>query len=207
LKEKYEEILPGWLYQTNKTGDIKYDYNYVHDVYDRYAMVDDMSKLRYEFIKKNIKFKSILDVGYGNGSFLKYCLKHDKICFGYDISGYELPKEITITQNINEAVDIVSFFDSLEHFPQVDLNNILNQLKCRYISISVPWNHYEGKEFETWKHRKPNEHRHHFSAVGLANLFYKSNFKLIEMSSYEDKIRGTLHGLPNILSAIFKKME
>jgi len=207
LKEIYEEVLSGWLYQTNETGEIKYDYDYVHNVYDRYAMVDEMSKLRYDFIKRNVKFKSILDVGYGNGSFLKYCSKHGKICFGYDISGYELPKEISVINSINEAVDVVTFFDSLEHFPQRDLNSVLDQLKCRYISISVPWNHYSGKDFKDWKHRKPNEHRHHFNATGLASLFYKSNFSLIEVSSYEDKIRGTIHGLPNILSAIFKKSE
>jgi hypothetical protein len=35
----------------------------------------------------------------------------------------------------------------------------VKDLKCHYVCISLPWCHYFSDEwFETWKHRKPNEH-------------------------------------------------
>ena len=73
------------LYEINDDGvicqkDINklriYDVEYVKESYDKYGVInDEMSFLRVGFMYGVIKdeINKILDVGYGNGSFLKVC--------------------------------------------------------------------------------------------------------------------------------------
>ena len=62
----------------------------------------------------------------------------------------------------NQFYDIITFYDSLEHFEEIEF---VKKLKCNYICISVPNCHYKNDEwFRNWKHRKPNEHLWHFNS-------------------------------------------
>ena len=203
---KYELIVPGWLYQL-PTGVIQeYDEQYV----SRYNSFDDtLQKMRYDFCTARVKFDSVLDVGYGNGDFLRVCKERGKECFGNDISGYPLPDGVAFTENRNIDVDLVTFFDCIEHFPERDLSKILSPLKCKYLCITVPWCHHWGDEakFMEWRHRKPNEHFHHFDVPGIYHLLYSSDFDLLEVSSFEDRIRSNNGGMPNILTVLAKKRD
>jgi SAM-dependent methyltransferase len=207
--ENYNKIDQGHWHQIELTGDImKYDENYMQ----YYTSMDNrMSKLRYDLIYKNIgSFKSVLDVGYGDGNFLQYCFNHDKECYGNDISNYPLPQGINFVEDASSLkFDVITFFDSLEHRPEPDLLPFLKSLKTDYLVVSLPWCHeFMGPSyFKEWKHRKPNEHFHHFDYYGLINLFDNAGFKTIHMCNAEDEIRKPVNYLPNILTIIAKKYE
>lgn len=150
--------------------------------------------------------ESILDVGYGNGEFLKTAKNIIDNCSGFDISGYPLPDDIKIENSIFEKhFDVICFFDSLEHFEDI---NILKNLNCEYIFISVPWCHnFSDEWFKNWYHLRPNEHLWHFNDKSLVAFFEENGFEKIYLGNFEDTVRknNSCNGHPNILSAIFKK--
>jgi hypothetical protein len=200
----YELIFRGWLYQLPTDSIQKYDENYV----SRYNLFDDtLQRMRYVHCSSYFNFDSVLDIGYGNGDFLKVCKEHGKVCYGNDISGYALPEGIHFTEDRNIEVDLVTFFDCLEHFPDRNLEDILSSLKCKYLCITVPWCHDLDNmdNFLNWRHRKPNEHFHHFDVKGLSTLLNMSGFDIVNVSSFEDAIRSNKGQLPNILTILAKK--
>ena len=206
----YEKVNSGHWYQTNLTGPAQtYNFEYSKSRYDTYSTNDIMSKLRYELIISNIgEFDSICDFGYGNGSFLKYCENQKKVTYGYDISDYPVPeKTIKINDPTKVKVDVYTFYDSLEHIREKNLVSFLKSLKAKNLVISVPWCHeYLGEEYFTkWKHRRENEHFHHFDLHGLLKLINDSNYNLVYVGNDEDKIRKSIDEHPNILTMIASK--
>jgi len=207
--ENYTQIADGHWHQIEPTGDImKYDEKYMQ----YYTKMDDrMSRLRYNLLVDHLEpFKSILDVGYGDGNFLQYCFNRFVTCFGTDISNYPLPEGINFVENASDVeVDVITFFDSLEHRTEADLLPFLKSLKTKNIVVSLPWCHGAmGPEyFQTWKHRKPNEHFHHFDYIGLVNLLDNAGFRTVHVCNAEDEIRKPVNYLPNILTVIAKKYE
>ena len=143
---------------------------------------------------------SLLDVGYGNGDFLKVASQAIPHCYGADISDYPVPstcKKTTLEEK--RFYDVVCFFDSLEHFDD-----------CEHIFISVPWCHHFSKSwFEKWYHRKPNEHLWHFNKPALISHFASHGYECVYSSNYEDIVRKNPESAnyPNILSCLFKKKE
>lgn len=208
MKETYKKIAPGWLYQTNITSKpITYDYSYVNSRYNSYPRTEEMSKLRYNKMMEFTQTKSVLDVGYGNGSFLKYCSTKDLTCYGFDVSGYPLDPPIKTVDSMSLDVDTITFFDSLEHFQIPELWYILRPLTVKWLLISVPWCHWTDAldVFEHWKHRRPNEHFHHFNKDGIDFLLEKSGYTILDVSNVEDSIRVSSHDRENILTVVAKK--
>ena len=73
--ENYGINNDGLVYQKNKS-DFTYDRQYIYDRYDTYGKLNDrMSFLRLGYVTGVVgsKISSIMDIGYGNGSFLKAC--------------------------------------------------------------------------------------------------------------------------------------
>lgn len=207
----YEEISRGHLYQKTITGNLPdYSKTYVSQRYDTYSTNDLMSKLRFSILFNVIgKFKSVTDFGYGNGSFIRFCEEQGKESFGYDISNYPVPENCKQLTHWNDcSVDVMTFFDSLEHITDRDLSPMLKQLNTKYVCISVPWCHFDmGKEwFMNWKHRRENEHLHHFDSFGLTELLTECNYKILYLGNDEDMIRIPKEKLPNILTVVAKKV-
>lgn len=210
IPEIYQSIAYGHWYQRELTGPPPvYNADYSRARYDRYATTRSMSQLRFELASKLFKFDSVLDVGYGNGDFLKYCLEKGKKCFAWDIADYPLPKEVIKTEHVGQhSVDLVTFFDSLEHHPSADLFLFLESIPAKNILVSLPWCHFPNPEwFLKWKHRRENEHLHHLTASGLLRTLELARFIPVYIGSPEDKIRGQLDGLPNILTAAATRMS
>lgn len=150
--------------------------------------------------------KSILDIGYGNGSFLAHASAVVPKCFGHDIQDFPLPQDVKFVNNIhNSYYDVITFFDSLEHFNDIDF---VGSLRCSFVCISVPECHRptDIDWFKSWKHRKPDEHLWHFSRKALIQFMAGHGFTPIAMGNVEDIIRGNLYGESNILTAVFKKI-
>lgn len=204
-------------YEIDKFGvihQIKYDnylYNidYVKNRYDKYGDLNrKMSYLRLGNIIGGIGYvpSTILDVGYGNGDFLKLCCEIINCCYGNDISNYQIPDNCEFIYDIcSMKFDVITFFDALEHFHDI---NIISNLKCNFIIISVPWCHNVSDEwFLEWKHRRPNEHLHHFNKNSLINFMNFHGFECISISNVEDIIRKSIDGRENILTGIFKNKK
>jgi SAM-dependent methyltransferase len=208
--EGYRRIHAGHWWQEERTGHgPAYDITYVKERYDTYTTTQAMSALRYDVIRSYFgNFSSVLDVGYGNGDFLRHCHARDHKAFGYDISGYPLPAGVERSETMSKSVGIVTFFDSLEHFEDADLSGTLRGLRAEAVVISCPLLHETAgsDSFRNWKHRRPNEHFHHFNERGLRTLISYSDYTVTWTGCPEDQIRGTLpDGKSNIITVIAER--
>ena len=148
----------------------------------------------------------LVDVGYGNGDFLKACTGTVRELFGCDLSEYPVPegsKKIALSDISN--VDVTCFFDSLEHFDDI---TVVKNIDTKYIFISVPWCHNPSVEwFKNWYHRRENEHLYHFNDVSIVKFFDECGYDCIYKGCFEDIIRknASVAPLSNILSCVFCK--
>lgn len=201
-------ILDNGLIKQKNVNKINYNYEYSNK-YNNYGEKSNyLSYLRLGILLGNINFipKSILDVGYGNCSFLNASKNIIEKCYGFDVSDYPVSNDIIRVDNIfDKHYDIVCFFDSLEHFDDI---YIIKDLDCDYIFISVPFCHFFSEEwFLNWYHRRPDEHLWHFSNKSLCNFFNELGYDNIYLGNFEDTVRKNNNILPheNIISGIFKK--
>ena len=105
-----------------------------------------------------------------------------------------------------EEWDVVTFFDSLEHVHQI--NEVIGGLRTKWVMISLPWCHARALGaawFAGWKHRKPEEHKWHFDAIGLTRFMARHQYQCLFMGNPEDEIRTPGDELPNILTGVFEK--
>jgi hypothetical protein len=206
MLENYEQLPNGVIQQINRSpfsygADYSGAYNKLGEIGNR------MSYLRLGYLLGVIKEipDSILDIGYGNGSFLAAASTAIQNCYGSDVSdAYPLPNGLTYVESpYDNYYDVVTMFDVLEHFD--DIYDIKN-LNCKYLFVSMPWCHYFSDDwFANWKHRKPNEHLYHFNGVSLYTFMDEIGFDVIDISNIEDCIRKPVDNNKNILSGIFKK--
>lgn len=98
------------------------------------------------------------------------------------------------------------FFDVLEHLENIE---IVKDLKCKYIFISLPWCHFLSVDwFMNWKHRRFDEHLWHFNDRSLDKFMNRMGFtRITNTSNIEDLIRKTSSEYPNILTCVYKKNE
>lgn len=196
-----------------KGGKEQYNIQYVKERYDSYGVsVTQISHLRLAYLLGCLwQFpKSILDVGYGNGDFLKTAKKMGIEPYGFEVNNYQL-EAITTYKSGYEAFkysyDVISFFDSLEHFEDI---NFVQDLRAEYIIISVPYCHIELGEdwfFNKYRHLRMGEHNYHFTPMSLIKFMRKMGFYMVNISvGLEDVIRTRYDKeLPNIITAVFKK--
>lgn len=205
--ENYE-ILSNGIIKQIEVNKIPYNVEYVETRYNTYNdKVINMSHLRLGYIIGSIGKipNSILDVGYGNGGFLSVCKEIIPNCYGNDISDYKLISGCHFVSDIiNHECEVITFFDSLEHFDDI---YFVKDLKVQYLCISLPWCHnFSDEWFKNWKHLRPDEHLYHFDNVSLTTFMLEMGFELINFSNIEDIIRKPSDSNNNILTAIFKKI-
>lgn len=154
---------------------------------------------------------TILDYGYGNGAFLRAALQKVKYCDGYDITPIEPPIGVKKISNFNTIYDCVTFWDSLEHIKEL---NFIKYLHTKSIAVSLPYckdiSEFKSfdkwlKWFDGWKHRKPNEHIHHFTPIALTKFFKVMGYDMQLVCNIEDEIRKPEKKGKNILTGFFVK--
>lgn len=130
--------------------------------------------------------QSIVDIGYGDGSFIKTTEKLFEVRAGYDVTDEPTPINVKKEDDINNMgfYDIITMWDVYEHLPNLDL---IKNLNFNLICFSMP--DVTNKDFEGWKHRKPNEHIHHFTPKSLENLMNSYGLKKVHLSWQEDTVR------------------
>lgn len=198
------------LYPKRFVYDARYVSTYDTPDYERKSVA--LQTLRSGFIQATAPFevKSLLDVGYGNGAFLKTAKQSFGDCRGFDITGLPVPSGCEKAASIYGGAydsDVVTFWDCLEHFP--DLSFVAG-LCTKMVVISLPWSHWwdipasETRSwFTTWKHRKANEHLHHFDEISLRDTMKMYKWKMIAHTNIEDAIRKGPDKRKNILTAAF----
>lgn len=198
-----------------------YDEKYV-SVYDtpKYKKQSRrLQSIRVAFVKAShgSRVESLLDYGYGNGDFLKIAAKRFELVRGFDITGIEV-EGIQTSTILDSDVDVITFWDSLEHVADL---TFLKDLQCQTVVISLPFCHFHdrGKEwFDTnYRHRKPNEHLHHFDEKSLSATMKIYGWRAVATSvrgfsggikrfaSEEDIIRTNGKDIENILTMGFKR--
>lgn len=200
----------GHIFQTDLNVTVAYDAEYAHQ-YD-HRPVQKMSALRWQFIQRHLNLSAgsnILDVGYGNGAFLKHALSAGMNIFGIDVhtEDFGIPN---VTFDTNFSFDLICFFDSLEHFTAFES---IIKLRSRHVIVSIP----NTPDFiltgpEAWRHFKPGEHLHYFSRRSLDLLLDGWGFPQKVADGFpEDELRGKLivnrRQLDNIYTAIYTRRE
>ncbi len=189
------------IFQNPPTVGASYDFDYVNKAYDRCPSLMEMAHLRVGFLRGFCHGGRLLDVGYGNGAFVKTALKAGFDAYGADIHGHDYGvREADITDH-SENWDIVTFFDSMEHFPDLQLvKNLVDRAKV--VLVSVPWRPDSFPADLTWRHYKPGEHLHYFSNDSLKAVVRKDMLWL--PCNLEDTIRKNPKHV-NIKTVIFGK--
>lgn len=144
--------------------------------------------------------QSILDVGFGNGAFMKFSKKQVPSVSGHDISGVPVPAGCDFAPDVNIVCDVICFWDCLEHYPNIQF---VKDLRAETIVLSLPF--FPGTDkFPTWPHRKPNEHLHHFTLESMRKWMWKMGWRMVAYSKHEDIVRRRETDW-NILSCGFKR--
>ena len=196
------------VWQSDLSVTMLYDGFYAHQ-YD-FRPVKQMSNLRWDFIQAHLGLSAgsnILDVGYGNGAFLKCAKLAGMAIYGIDVHSedFGIPN---ITFDTHIDFDLICFFDSLEHFPEFDA--IFN-LSSKAVVVSVPNRpQWFLRSPSKWRHFKPGEHLHYFSPESLEHFLGRWGFETKIAEDYpEDSIRGKLafdgQIYDNVYTAIFRE--
>jgi len=128
-------------------------FNYMEEIYKNYSKISNCSKdysninqLHHYYELEMKRFQKInnlkiLEVGFGNGSFINWCESQKYNIFGYEIDKnfYESAKKKykniyfgernSIRKTINERFDLIVLFDVIEHVKKNDLINFLSDIK------------------------------------------------------------------------------
>jgi SAM-dependent methyltransferase len=196
------------IFQSDHRVSIVYDASYAHQYDDRPH--EEMSRLRWDYIQDHLalhKGSRILDIGYGNGAFLKQARRAGMEIFGIDLHGVDFG-----IPNVNYdspiGYDITCFFDSIEHL--VEFDDIF-RLNTKHVVVSIPdTSEYLLTQPRRWRHYKPGEHLHYFSRRSLDLLINRWGLphKVAE-GHPEDYIRGKLtidgYTYDNIYTAIYSR--
>lgn len=209
-----------------------YNAEYIKERYDRYPTTTQMSRLRmhvlqsalflfdndvdawgYQGTRPSGPQARILDVGYGNGSFIREARSLGWWAFGNDINPTSYPHVERVELPINprlgeiERYRVITFFDSLEHFETLE--------HVRHVSRNTDWIFLSFPcmppgwflDPRSWKHYRPGEHHWYFNPAALQTLFSNEevNACLVWAGHPEDTIRGKLAGgEPNITTCAIR---
>jgi hypothetical protein len=196
------------VFQTDLTITMSYDGTYARQYDHRPAR--EMSEVRWRFIQSHLTLPNnskILDIGYGNGAFLKRAREAGMEIYGIDVhtEDFGVP---TIDFDTDLHFDLVCFFDSLEHFANFEP---IFRLNADAAIISIPNRPSTVLESpRSWRHFKPGEHLHYFSTKSLDRIMqtWGYNHRLTE-GFPEDALRGKLlidqKQTDNIYTAIYTR--
>ena len=214
IKTHYQEKMIS-IY--SKHSNIKLD----NKINNLITLNDDLR--RFNFLKKKIKNKTLLDFGCGRGGFLKLSQKITKNIAGLEINRQilkYLSKRFKIYDDINkidEKFDIITLFHVLEHIPnQIEtLQQIKKKLKKNgKLIIEVPhandllFNLKVFRNFTLW-----SEHLVLHTEKSLCKFLKIAGYKInkveyIQRYNFSNHLRWFLEGKPNghiINQKIFEK--
>lgn len=200
LLEYYTDVC-GVVHQLNPNP-IRYGAEYLaeHMAKPHYAeMSTRLNHLRLGLVLASVREPiSLVDFGCGDGSFAALAAQAIPDVAGYDI--HDLPIPVFRVARPVRA-QIYTFWDALEHVEKP--GELMTYLQADRVFITVPC--MEGHDFMTWKHRRPDEHLHHFTPASLADFMRVCGWYHDWTCHAEDVVRGQLDGRANTLTAAFSR--
>ena len=124
------------------------EYNATYDTVRYTESARRLNEIRWETLVNALGYvpEAILDIGYGNASFLRYAteqMRQEHAAFwahGFDIAPGYNPQPGELWERVESyrqyKYDVVCFWDSLEHMVHMD---ILQELKTQAVAISMPY--------------------------------------------------------------------
>lgn len=197
-------------YQYDKNGFIKQikhiKFPYTVEYKARQGTNVEMSHLRLGWISSFFKYEDmkkmdVVDVGCGNGIFVKCCFGKFRNVFGYDIVGDSISKD----ELYNRNWDLIVLSDVLEHFEDIEE---LFSIKWRFCMLSFPETPEVSsfEELTKWRHFKPNEHLYYLTAGKIRRWVENhKNTKVIGISNFEDLIRTRWDPFKTNISSVMIK--
>lgn len=205
----YQEDMFGVIHQVDKEDfvyDEKYNSTYDTPAYQDKSEVLQALRLSYACGAHGTTPKSLIDVGYGTGAFMRMAKKLIPVVGGKDISGVPVPEGCFKADEFL-PVDVVTFFDSLEHMPDL---MFVRDIPAQTIVISLPYCHIKDRGVDWFEkdyfHLKKNEHLHHFDEKSLENFMDNMGWYRTGVASLEDIVRKRDHEW-NILTCSFKRKK
>jgi hypothetical protein len=205
MLENYRKHKNGLIEQIEKKP---FDYNFNYsDNYNRLGEIGTrMAYLRLGHLIGSLGFvpESVMDIGYGNGDFLKACQNIIPKCYASDVSPYPAPEGCEFVEDpYSIKVEVATFYDVLEHYNDIyDIKNV----QANYFVVSLPNCHnFNDEWFENWKHRKPDEHLWHFNEASLIEFMNEIGYDVMNITNLEDTIRKNGLDYSNILTGVFKR--
>lgn len=206
MLENYCKTIDGVVAQVNQVPYV-YDALYIENRYSAFPDRGNLANLRLGYIIGSIGCipMSLLDVGYGDSTFVDNCTKTIPKVYAYDLPTNTTATLGIRTNSLDIPVEVMTFFDSLEHFEDI---SFVQHVRATYIVISVPCCKHpdNDKWFKSWKHRKPNEHLFHFNAESLTAFMLRMGYAKINHTYLEDSIRVDPDNKPNILTSCFARI-
>lgn len=191
----------GHLWQENPQP-IQYGKEYLTNYAGRPTI--ELSWVRLAFLWLYAKEGRILDIGYGDGEFIKQASRAGFFTLGYDAHAEDIG--VPTVKELHAGVfDIVTMFDSFEHMP--DLNEPFKAAPRMFV-VTVPWlpAGVTDESIKTWRHYKPNEHLHYFTDKSLRAIFQRHGYGSVESKNVEDIIRRNPQATPNTMTYIFRRV-
>lgn len=202
---EYRRDTSGSVHQVNPKP-YAYDRDYIDRTYGSIPVnrLNETAFLRLGVLLARCpKPEHLLDWGYGSGAFLRAaatipgCTVH-----GYDINGVPPPYPVSFCPDpMASKWSAVTFYDVLEHIADL---SFLRHLRASMIVVTVPHCHVNrmGWEwFAGWKHRKPDEHVHHWDGPALVATLGGLGWSALQVSNPEDCTRRG-EDSPNILTVV-----
>jgi hypothetical protein len=198
MKEEYRVDEFGVYSQINPQP-----FDYTQEYQDKYKNYreDEMSSLRLGYIIGAIGAipDSLVDVGPGSGAF---ALNASKIIKSVKINDTIKRDDIALEwtdEPFSEPCEVLTMFDVMEHIEDL---SFVERIRARYVVLSVPC--FPGiDKFENWKHRRPDEHIHHFDEDSLVKFMASKGWRCFGVTNIEDIIRTSEENNPNIITACF----
>lgn len=153
-----------------------YDMDYFYNMLRMYSpTAQQICKARWDFVAE-AKAKTVLDYGSGCGFFKAFAPK------GVQVDTFDL-MPVPQTGITREAYDLVTFWDVLEHVP--DLTTLAPVFaRTGYVGVTVPIKPADVP-WESYKHFKIGEHIHHFQEDHLKAVMKHFGFELIKSDNPE----------------------
>lgn len=162
------------------------------DKYVGYAnteMGKAITAFRLEFVLKYAGSNvSVCDVGIGCGDFLDAMRRFVLRAVGYDVNDAALDwlaERRLYADPYISRVDVMTFWDSLEHIPNFDLI-LQNCMQWAFISMPIYLDLHD--DVLSSKHYRKDEHFWYFTHIGLVETMYQLGFSFVASSNKEREL-------------------
>lgn len=187
-----------WEYPVNLDG--QYDESY-YDNYARLActaMGEEITRQRVGWTSRFFAGRRWCDVGPGACQFVEAT----DAC-GFDVNPATNAHLQRIGRYVNPELtaryDVLTFWDSLEHIPAKELDDLLSRARACAVSMPV----YDDREHVLLsRHFKPAEHFHYFTDEAFVRFMADRGFRLLGRSNFESVL-----GRDGILTYAFERNE